>query len=271
MEKAEFSEYEFVELLFCLLVKNGVSYIDVNDLKKKLYFYYKNHYYREIFQNIFLSKGSFSGEVNINEGLNYELYRKNVLLYSNENKLFLAYPMSRVDWELFYYEKELGEEYFKLMNQMALELVLRYNIESKSAKKLLIYGAAPRAIYTLVQGKHFFEGDIVGLELISDGIVKSKRFLDQKTFGNCFFDSPYFLDEKMQIQDPLMADVFVENASYAILRGMANQEVQHARVWTNILDENKLRQICEIANTSYYSSENLAMKGEPFVRKIRLK
>ncbi len=222
----------------------------------------------EIFQDICLSRSSFSHEVNIDDGL----YRKkyfggNVLWNSNNsNKLFLMYPL---DINTAIYEKKLGCENFGLMNQMVFELVLRNYIESKSWKKLLIYGSNPLSKYTLLQGEAY--ENQVGLELISDGIVKSKRFLDQNTFGNCFFDSPYSLDEKMQIQDSLMADVFVENASYAILRGMANQEVQHARVWTNILDENKLRQICEIANTSYNSSENLAMKGEPFVRKIRLK
>ena len=64
-----FTEYEFVAILLPLLCKNGIYQISEEQLAKKLYYYYKNDNYKELFQEIGLTKGAIDNQVDIHDGL----------------------------------------------------------------------------------------------------------------------------------------------------------------------------------------------------------
>ena len=254
-EEKRFTENDFVKLLFWLLIKNGVYQVSESDLKKKLYYYFVNPEFAEIFQDI--HKNPLKDEVDISEGLNQEKYFRGNVVWSSKCKdiLYLMYPMNM---DLTVYDKKLSENGLFLMQRLAYEFALRYNIESRSDTALHIYGTNPNRCYSLFSGTCM--GSETSLELLSDGVVQYKNFLNKD-----------LTLEKTKLQDALMADVFLENASFAILREIYDGVIQSANVYTNILSEQELRKIRRFANTVYESNEHLALKGEPFVRKLELK
>ena len=267
-KEKKFTEEDFVKVLFSYLTNNGVYQVRESDLKRKLYFYYENPEFQELFQDICKARVSLNPEVDISEGLYHEKYFGGNIIWgsSHSDKLNLVYPF---DIDLSDYEKKLSKTGLELMKRLAMELTLRNTIESRSTKELHIYGTDPNQIYFLTYGSYL--GKDAGLELLSDGDVQYKRFLDQQTFGKCFFDSPCSNREKVQMEDALMTDVRLKNASYAIVRGIYDGKIQYANAYTNIVSEPELRQIQKIANTSFQKDEYLALKGEPFVRKLNLK
>lgn len=267
-KEKKFTEEDFVRVLFSYLTNNGVYQVLESDLKRKLYFYYENPEFQELFQDICKARGSLNPEVDISEGLYHEKYfGGNIVWGSNHSdKLNLVYPF---DIDLSDYEKKLSKNGLELMRRLAFELALRDEIESRSTKELHIYGTNPNQVYSLIYGKYLRKD--AGLELLSDGDVQYKKFLVQKTFGEAFFDSPFSFREKIQMENALMADVFLKNASYAIVRGIYDGQIQYANAYTNIVSEQELRKIRKIANTSFQKDEYLALKGEPFVRKLNLK
>ena len=69
-----FTEHDFVAILLSLLCKNGVYQISEQQLAKKLYYYYKNEDYKELFQEICLTRGSLDNQVDIHDGLYQEKF-----------------------------------------------------------------------------------------------------------------------------------------------------------------------------------------------------
>ena len=53
-------------MVFIKLVKNN--------LQKKLYYYYKNNDYKELFQDIILTKGALDNQVDIHDGIYREKF-----------------------------------------------------------------------------------------------------------------------------------------------------------------------------------------------------
>ena len=267
-KERRFTEEDFVRLLIFYLTQNGVYQVRESDLKRKLYYYYINPQFQELFQDICKARGTSNPEVDISDGLNHEKYFGGNIVWSSyySDKLCLVTPCNI---DLSSYERKLSENGFELMKRLVLELALRENIESHSIKKLHIYGTDPNQSYCLTFGVYLEKN--ASLELVSDGIVQYKKFLDQKTYGRCFFDSPCSDHEKVQMENALMAEVLLKNASYALVRGIFDEQIQYANVYTNLVSETKLRQIQKIANTSFKKDEYLALRGEPFVRRLTLK
>ena len=264
-KEKRFTEDNFVRLLLSYLTRNGVYQVRESDLQRKLYYYPE---FQELFQDICQAKGTLYSEVDISDGLYHEKYFGGNIDWSfnHADKLNLMYPF---DLDLSACEKKLSKNGLELMKRLAWELALSNNIESRSTKELHIYGADPNQAYFLTYSKLL--GKDAGLELLSDGDVQYKNFLDQQTFGTRFFDSPFSFQEKIQMENALMAMVFLKNASYAIVRGMYDGRIQYANVYTKLVSEPELRHMQKIANTSFHQDEYLALKGEPFVRKLNLK
>ena len=82
------------------------------------------------------------------------------------------------------YEKKLSKNGLELMRRLAFELALRDEIESRSTKELHIYGTNPNQVYSLIYGKYLRKD--AGLELLSDGDVQYKKFLDNKCNNKSF-------------------------------------------------------------------------------------
>lgn len=183
-KEQRFTEDNFVRLLLSYLTKNGVYQVRESDLKRKLYYYYKNPEFQELFQDICKARGTLNPEVDISDGLYHEKYfGGNIVWGSNHSdKLNLVYPF---DVDLSSCEKKLSKTGLELMKRLVLELTLKNVIESRSTKELHIYGTDPNQVYSLTYGTYL--GKDAELELLSDGIVQYKKFLDQKTYGRCFF------------------------------------------------------------------------------------
>lgn len=262
MLEKKFTEIDFVKLLFWLLIKNGIYQVHEMDLKRKLYYFLENPEFKELFQDVHKSSDPSVFEADISKGLIHEKYTTGNVLWDSKHPeiLYLMYPMNM---DLSLYEKKLSKNGFILMKRLAYELTLQRNIEFNSEHELHLYSTNPNQFYTLPYG--MLEGRNVSLELISDGDVEYKNFLSQKDL----YESPFY--QQKLIQDALMAEVSLKNSSYAILREIRDQQIQFANVYTHILSDYKLRKIRRYANTLYESNEHLALKGEPFVRKLELK
>ncbi len=61
----QFTEEDFVFTLFTLLCKKRVYKLNIEDLEKKLYFYYCNKDFKKLFQDIEL----LNGKVNLHKGI----------------------------------------------------------------------------------------------------------------------------------------------------------------------------------------------------------
>lgn len=267
-KKKNFTEHDFVGLLLPLLCKNGVRKINEDELRKKLYYYYQNPKFKELFIDICLSRGTLDKEIDIHNGLYQEkFFGRNVIWDSmNPNVLHLHYGR---DIDLSRYESELSENGILLMHKMAEELGIRNKIELDSKNKMIIYGCDPNNSYTLIRGK--YRGNILSWELLTDGEIKNITYPNPKELEHCFFDSPDSPKNKVQLEQNLIASVSLENASYAVMQGLSNGKIQHSKVFTNLTDFEQLSQISDIANTEYMVDDNILTKDEPYVRRLVLK
>lgn len=80
---SQLTEHEFVAVLLPLLCQNGICKINEDKLQEKLYCYYKDEKFEELFQEIFPIKGINEMRVNLSEGLHREKYHSGNIWFEN--------------------------------------------------------------------------------------------------------------------------------------------------------------------------------------------
>ncbi len=263
-----FTEHDFVAILLPLLCKNGIYQINEQQLARKLYYYYKNNIYRELFQDIALTKGTLNNQVDIHEGLYREKFFSGSIFWDTMrgDPLNLRYAPN-VD--LSYYEKNLSEDGKLKIRKIAEELSMRKKLEQRSKHPLYIYGVNPNQTYALVHGKSLT--DLLSFELITDGDISAIQYDETKGDGHCHYESPMYPNEYRTLKDNKVAYVSLENASFAIKQGLCNDEIRYCIANTEIVEPEKLEKVMNIANKKYESDDFALTEQAPYVRKIVLK
>lgn len=264
--KKPFTEWNFVALLLPLLCQNGVFQVEERELEEKLFSYYKNKDFKELFQEIVPTRGA--DRVNLYSGLYTEKYIGGNLWFEQMHSNILNLTYDR-DMDLSSYEQYLSEDGKLKIRQMALELAKRYKAEQNSKVKLNIFGVDPNCSYSLVCGKHV--GRLLSFELITDGDISSINYEDTKGREHVAYDSPLNPNEAVPLKDNTVLRVTLENATYAIKQGLCNGKIRYCNVNTQILDDEKLKEIVNIANQRDESSKNTLTSKAPYVRKIILR
>ena len=262
-----FTEHDFVAILLPLLCKNGVYQIDEYQLTKKLYYYYENKEYKELFQEICLTRGSLDHQVDIHDGLYREKFFSGNIFWDSMRgeTLNLSYD-SNID--LSHYEQNLSEDGKRKIRRMAEELSIQKKIEQQSKHPLYIYGVNPNQTYTLVYGNSLTA--LLSFELITDGDISFIQYSETKGDGHCYYESPMYPNEYGTLKDNKVANVVLKNASFAIKQGLCDDEIRYSIVHTEIIDPEVLGKIMNMANQKY-DSDGLVLTEKPYVRKLTLK
>lgn len=141
------------------------------------------------------------------------------------------------------------------IRQIAQELAIRYKIEENSKNKLFIYGFNPNNSYRLVYGKD--TGRVMGFDLITDGDIESIDYPDNVGKEFLFYESPLNPNDNKQLKKPKVVDVKIKNATYTIKQAICDGKIRFCKVNTQILDEEKLNEIVNLANQSYEKTNML--------------
>lgn len=262
---SNFNENDFIKMLLVLLFKMGVKRINENELKEKLNYYYNNPEYNKLFREIY--RKNMSDKINIENGLYIEKSKFGNIVWDlmNPNVLHLQYDKKINLTEL---EDKLSTHALMLLNKMALELATRNKAERYGEHKIIIYGCSPNKSYTLVHGES--NGKILSWELITDGQIKMIDYIKEGNLKPQFFDSPVSSACKVQLSENSIARVKIEDASYAIMQGLSDNEIQYSKIFTDICDLDTLKQIRNIANIRHLEETSLLNKKKPYVRKLTL-
>lgn len=263
-----FTEHDFIAYLFSLLYKNGVYQISEEQLAKKLYFYYKNRNYSELFQDIALTNSSIENGIDIHDAVYQEKFFSGNVFWSSVNPeiLNLRYPQ---DIDLSYFEKKLSIDGINKIKKIAEELSIQKKVEQQSKNPIYIYGKNPNTEYTLVYGKKY--NDLLGFELLTDGEISSVQYFEEKDEDKLFRESPSSPKEYIILNDNITASVSLKNANFAIKRGLYNGQIRYSILNTEILDSGLLEEIMNAANKEYEHDEFVVNDRKPYVRKLVLK
>lgn len=260
-----FTENDFVKMLLVLLFQKGVKRVNEYELKEKLNYYYSNPDFSRLFKEIY--RRDMDAKINIENGLYMEKsFTGNVVWdLMKPNVLHLQYDRN-VD--ISNLENKLSNQAFCLIDRLTSELAIRNRIEKYGIHKVIIYGCNPNKNYTLVHGE--FNGKILSWELITDGEIKTIDYIKEGILKQHFFDSPVSPACKVQLSENSIARVKIEDASYAIMQGLSNNEIQYSKIFTDICDLDTLKQIRNIANIRHSEETSLLNKRKPYVRKLTL-
>lgn len=208
-----------------------------------------------------------SDKINIENGLYIEKSKFGNIVWDlmNPNVLHLQYDKKINLTEL---EDKLSTHALLLLNKMALELATRNKVERYGEHKTIIYGCNPNKSYTLVNGES--NGKILSWELITDGQIKMIDYIKEGNLKPQFFDSLVSSVCKVQLSENSIARVKIEDASYAIMQGLSDNEIQYSKIFTDICDLDTLKQIRNIANIRHSEATSLLNKRKPYVRKLTL-
>lgn len=263
-----FTEHEFVAVLLPLLCKNGIRQISEKQLVKKLYYYYKNNEYKELFQDIALARGALDNQVDIYDGLYREKFFSGCIFWDSMRgeTLNLRYDPNT---DLSIYEKSLNEDGKLKIRKMAEELSIRKKIEQRSKHPLYIYGVNPNQTYTLVHGRSLT--DLLSFELITDGEISAIQCNETKGDGRIHYESPMYPNEYRTLKDNKVVSVNLRNASFAIKQGLCNDEIRYCIANTEIIDPKVLEMIMNIGNQKYDNDDFSLTEQAPYVRKLVIK
>ena len=259
-----FTEYDFVATLLPLLYKNGIYQISEEQLAKKLYYYYKNKNYKELFQDIVLTKGALDKQVDINDALYREKFFSGNIFWDSMRgePLNLCYDSNT---DLSHYEQNLSEDGKRKIRKIAEELSIQKKIEQQSKYPLYIYKANPNQTYTLVYGQNLT--NLLSFELITDGDISLIEYSDAKN-DECYYEDPMYPNSYRTLKANRVVNVSLKDASFAIKQGLCNDKICYSIVNTEIISQENLKKIMNMANQKYDSNDFALTEQKPYVRKL---
>lgn len=227
-EKIKFNDENFINLLFTLLCKNGIYKVNQDDLAKKLFCFYQNKKYKEIFHGMKTSNQM----VDLSNGIYQELTNSNnIILSKNTNNLYLNYD---INLNLDSYKDKLSNEAILLMLKMAKVIAIDYKIEDYSNNSISIYRTNPNNNYALING--LYKGKKISSKIITDGNTKIMNKIRLENYRN------------NKRTSSLISDIKVTNASYTIIQKFENDKVSSINIYTNLDKFVELKEVSDIAN-----------------------
>ena len=260
----KFTAYDFISVFLPLLQESGVSEFTLDELSKKLFCYYKEKNFREIFSEI--NQFGYEAKVNVEKAINQEKMESEYLWtdVKEPSKIYLNYPSNM---KLHRFRRDLSKDGLNKIRQMALDFSIRYQYEITSSIQMDIYGGNPEyEYYYLGAGQN--GNNYIRWDLITDGEIKNIQ--KQMNQGNFFFENPKDSENKLLLNNNTIKALYLKNAKYAILQGYMNDKIKRIKVYTELLDKYSLKQIQTIANTEYNGLEKTIDEGKPYIRKIKI-
>ena len=259
----KFDISEFIKTFLPLLQESGVGEFNLDELSKKLYYYYKTSQFKEIFEE--LSINDYEEKLNITEVVEQEKNLAQNLWYedSKPEKIYLNYPSYM---PLNVWKSNLSRDGLNKLTKIACDFSTRYKIEITSICPLNIYSLNPNKKFYYL-GSGIYNNQKIRWDLITDGDVKNIQM--QKNKGNFFFENPEKNATKILLKNNTIKALYLKNAKYALLQGIINDEIKKVKVYTEILDKYTLEQIKNIGNT-VYDEDNLIDEDKPYIRKIKI-
>lgn len=258
----QFTEYDFIRLLLVLLRQYGVYRVNDKELQKKLFYYYKNPYFKKLFEEINITAIENQKIVDLHRGIQKEKMLREIIWMDliHANTLNLR-DTSEINLEQ--YKQLLSNDANSKIQQIAQELGIIREIERSSIHKLNIYKTNPNQQYQLIheENKKNYAFEFI---LITDGNIAIPDNLEQ-------ISHQYMPNKAIQLKDPKTIDIHLKNASYVIIQTLNNYQIQYCSVYTEILENEKLRKIVDIANMQHKNQNDSIKKELPYVKKITLK
>lgn len=240
-------EYKFMSLLHILINKNGIDIILEEELKRKLYYYYCDPMYQELFPNFRSEDFFFNKQENTSQANFYHVS------FDESDYLLL--------------QKEFSPEVFLLIQRMAKEIALLFKMETYSKKKISFYRANPNLSYSLVSGVNL--GNFIRAQLITDGDILSLHYPDPEFLVSHYFDDPTHMQQQVFLDSSKIVEVMIENASYVIKQGYYNEQLLYSEAF---IDSSSFPKLDEIRNINESDNQDFELLLErPYVKRQIIK
>ncbi len=260
----KFTDKMFLRTLLSGLYEKEISKITEEQLSRKLFYYYRNPKYQEIFQDII--KSQYENKVNLYEAMQFEKYMSgNISWTSLQPEILYLNYQEKVDF--VDYQKNLSEKARKLMNQMIEELVPSMKIESMYLSSLRFYKTSPNQKYHLLRGISLTEG-VVGQVLITDGIVTMDS-LEKVKNSELYYPNPLSDSSYIQFDTCTTREVEIEDSSYVAVQGLESGNLKKLDIYTNIIDYQRLQLLREVTR-QYYHTEQDFRDNRPYVKRKKI-
>ena len=230
MEKeTKFNEKDFTNLLLSLLCKNGIYKVNEEDLTKKLFYYYKNKEYRELFQDIKTTKK----HINITSGLYLEqTHTNNIIINPNESEnIYLNY---NININLEDYKDKLSNEALISILKIAKNVAISIKLENYSDNKLNIYHTNPNNTYTLING--IYKNKNIKTTIITDGKTKIINKIKLENY------------KRNNKTSSIIDQIQIKNATFTIIQNIENNKIKNITIYTKLEKFNDLKEISDIDN-----------------------
>lgn len=259
LQNFTFTENDFIMLLLPYLYREGIREITECELAKKLYPYYQDNRFEEVFVDI-IEDDNNKNRVNITRGMAFTQYFSAAIRcnLNHPENLRLAYG-NNYDTSVF--EKSVDPKIIKLINVIASEFGIRNSIESRNQN---VYGSNPNQCYTTLTAKEHGE---YGIELITDGDIQS---ITSNSFEpHVVYPDPIGSMER-SFKNGTCSNVCIKNASYAITRGTHDGKIKRTGIFTKSIELEKLKMLSNVAQGLYDSEATILTPEKPYVRKLTL-
>lgn len=253
---------EFITALLSRMNKKGVSYIEEEDLAIKLYEYYKNPKYKELFFDFAESRQPFKKMVDIEEAMWREKYLGGCIWWlDNQKRLNLKYGQ---DFNNDSMENDIPRELLAMIDEISDDFAIRFRTEVSSKHRLTVYGLDKDITHRIVTGKVGVYRKNYEWRLLTDGEIES---LEEIPYSKDFtIDDPERYWSAMGIEEYTAKRIKTTGASFEIMQGIINDTLTSVNIYTNIRNNVKLTQISELAQTI----DSIDEDKKPYVRQVKL-
>ena len=257
----KFDTLQFVRTFLPLLQASGVSDFTLDELTKKLYCSNK---FNEIFEDISINE--YEEKINLIGAIEQEKNTTQNLWYDDEEpeKIYLNYPSYL---PLTVWKSNLSRDGLNKLTKIACDFATQYKIEITSINPLSIYSLNPNTKFYYL-GSGTFDRKEIRWDLITDGDIKTIQ--KQNNNGNFYFEKPDDTNMKCLLKNNNIKVIHLKNAQYAIMQGIINDEIKNIKVYTELLDKNKLDKIKTIANTKNILIGDTIDEDKPYIKKIKI-
>ena len=257
-----FTEYEFTKILLSYMKENGINEFLEAELCKNLIPYYKNEKYKNLFINISLKRNQ--DELDLHNSLGW-LKQWGVLAWiTNYEKRYITFDINSAKAII----EEKDEQEIALIQEIARHFAIRKKVEKSVGERLNIYGINPNKYYQLIDGEQY--RDQYTRQLITDGIIE-KEF-SHEINPNVFFENPVNLGESsITFEKQTNRTVSIKDATFVIEQGLLNEEVEIARLNTEILEEDVLMKLASHAYNDFSVNGKTLTEEKPHVYSFKMK
>lgn len=258
---SNFGSSAFMKLFLESLQEEGIFSLSKDDLSRSLFNYYIDERFRNLFAEAMICKYRYEDKVDVEDAI-LNLLISGKLEYNFFNNLDINILNEDVEKD-----KKNFKTFVPNIKKMAHEYAVRHKIEKDSNVKLHIYAVDPneRQRYFLCAGKYGSEKHL--WQLITDGSINSMTIkfpIEQ----SCMYPDPLERSYGITLKDAVEKEVYLNDASYTLVRGSINDEIKIAKLYTQSLDEEKLHKLSKLAEVDFANERQIEEK--PYIYKKRI-